>query len=347
MSSPADTLVCVTGASGYIASHVVRVLLERGHRVRGTVRDASDPRRIDHLRRIAERADAADRLELVEADLLRDGSFDAAVEGARWVAHMAAVVRFSAKDPAEIVDPALEGTKNVLGSIARASVERVVMTSSVAAVSDDVRPESYVFTDEDWNESADRNKSPYHYAKTESERAAWDWAERQGDAGPSLVCINPAFVFGPLYVSGHRRSSPAVLRDLMSGAFPAIPNFMPTLVDVRDVAEGHVRALEDESAKGRYIMANETLSIPEIAEMVRPEFPRAKIPRFVAPAPFWYAVALVEKRLSWAFLKRNLNVAKQYDGTRITKELGVSYRPVRTTVLDTAQSFYDVKALRT
>ena len=142
--------------------------------MRGTVRDLSDPRRTEHMRKIADDAGAGDRLELFEADLMVPGAFDDVIAGCRFVCHMAASVRLSAKDnQRDIVDPAVDGTKSVLESAAAAgTVTRVVMTSSIAAVADDGKPDDYVFTEDDWNVSADVKRDPYPLAKVLSERAA-------------------------------------------------------------------------------------------------------------------------------------------------------------------------------
>ena len=170
MSAPPDRsdLICVTGASGYIGTHVVRALIERGYRVRATVRDPSDAAKTAHLRSLG------DRVEVVAGDLMTPGSFDDAVRHCRYVVHAASPVMLNADDPErDIIGPAVAGTHNVLEAVVRAgTVERVVQTSSVAAVYDLDRPESYRFTEADWNASADVASLPYPVSKTRAERAA-------------------------------------------------------------------------------------------------------------------------------------------------------------------------------
>ncbi|MCI06903.1 cinnamoyl-CoA reductase 1-like, partial [Trifolium medium] len=155
MSSNAGKLVCVTGASGYIASWIVRFLLHRGYTVKATVRDPNDPKKIEHLLKLD---GAKDRLKLFKANLLEEGSFDSVVEGCQGVFHTASPFYHDVKDPqAELIDPALKGTLNVLNSCAKsASLKRVVLTSSIAAVAYNGKPRTPdVVVDETWFTDAD------------------------------------------------------------------------------------------------------------------------------------------------------------------------------------------------
>ena len=169
-------LVCVTGASGYVGTHVVKELLQRGYPVRAAVRDAQDKNKTAHLRALA---GADERLELASADLLVPDSHDPVVQGCPLVCHAAASVRMTAKNPQrDIVDPAVQGTRHVLESVVRAGhARRVVLTSSVAAIEDHSSPQGHRFTEDQWNDSATLEGSPYPLAKTLSERAAWDLVE--------------------------------------------------------------------------------------------------------------------------------------------------------------------------
>jgi len=285
----------------------------------------------------------------VQADLLQDGDFDAVMEGARFVCHLAAMVRLGAKDPQrEIVDPAVNGTRNVFSAARKSgTVQRVVMTSSIAAVTDEHRPKAHVYTEADWNDSATLQSAPYHLAKTKSERAAWSFVRSLPSEGAfDLVTLNPTVVFGPVYISGHRRSSPSMLRELMVGAWPMVPDIRINVVDVRDVALAHVHAIANPRASGRYILAHADVSFQDLCAIVRDAYPHAKVPRFRAPNFAVYAIALFEKRLTWAFLRKALGTMRPIDGSKITHELGIRYRDPRKTILDTAQSFYDVGAVK-
>ena len=332
-------LVCVTGASGYIGSHVVRELLARGYRVRATVRDASDERKVAHLRELAEGAEHP--LEIVSADIMVDGCFDEPFADCEYICHVAASVRLTAKDPQrEIVDVAVRGTENALQAAARAgTVKRFVLTSSVAAIFDvEARP-GHVYTEDDWNRDATLTHGPYPLAKTTSERRAWAFAE---DQSFELLAINPAMVIGPVFCEVHTRSSASVVRDLLIGKFPASPRFHVGLVDVRDVARAHAEVMEQPSASGRYLLQTEGMWLSELAALMRAHFPDfKKIPRRTMPDPLMYLVALFDKRLSWSFLRRSLGRANEVDNSKLVKELGLALIPVEQSVIDTCQSFID------
>lgn len=338
-------LVCVTGASGYVGTHVVRELLERGYRVRGTVRDTSQEEKTAHLYRLAE--GSAYPLELVSANLMDEGAFDEAFAGCDYICHVAASVRLTAKDPQrEIVDVALEGTRNALRSAAKAgTVQRFVLTSSVAAVYNIEPRPGYTYTERDWTEDATLEESPYPLAKTQSEQAAWSFVR---DESPSfdLVSINPAYVMGPMYTRGHLRSSPALLRDIFTGKFPMCPQFNFGIVDVRDVADAHVNALEIPEASGRYLLYNEPMWVKDMALAMRKAFPKQKkIPRFNMPNFVMYGVAMFDKRINFSFLRRNLGQINAVDNRKSIAELGITYRPKEQSIVDSCQAMFDCDLL--
>ena len=342
MTTDDKELVCVTGASGYVGTHVVRVLLQRGHAVRGAVRDAGDEKKTAHLRAL-EGAD--EHLELVSADLLVEGSHDDAVAGCPLVCHAAASVRMTAKNPQkDIVDPAVDGTRFVLDSVARqGDARRVVLTSSVAAIEDDDAPQGHCFTEDQWNETATLETSPYPLAKTLSERAAWEFVETlEGDERFELVSICPSYVLGPVLAEVHVRSSPTLIRDLLVRAFPACPQLKINAVDVREVAAAHVEALERPEASGRYILNKQALWLQQMGQMVAPEFPDHRVPTGKLPNFVMYAAGLFDKRVSWGFLRRTLNREITFDGERVTRELGVTYRPMEQTLVDTCRSLLEL-----
>jgi hypothetical protein len=255
-------------------------------------------------------------------------------------------VRLRADDPqAKIVDPAVKGTKNVLASIDRAGVaRRVVMTSSIAAVADERKPLAYAHTEDDWNESPTVEDNPYPLAKVLSERAAWAHHEAlDDDARWGLVTINPTLVLGPVMSKVHGRSSPALIRDLMNGKFPLIPKFYFNMVDVRDVADAHVLALQNADAKGRHILNNRGAWLMELAAIARQAYPDRKTPRRTMPNPLMYAVALFDKRLTWGFLRRNLGAERRMNNRKSIEALGVQYHSVEDTIRATAKSFVDLE----
>ncbi len=351
MNQPAATAhtICVTGASGFIASHVVRELLERGHRVRGTVRDPTDDNKTAHLRAIAEGANAADRLELHRGNLLDEGSFDDAIAGCDVVCHMAAAVILSAADPQrDIVDPSVRGCANVLGSIERAgTVRKVVHTSSVAAVQRYFERTGHVFTEADWNTESTLDGDPYGLAKTQAERAMWTAQDAaKTGAGWSLVTINPSLVLGPIYTKAHCKGSASIIRGLISGSFPALPPIQFCVVDVRDVAAAHAEAVERQDATGRHILSADGRWIRELAATLRRDFPQYKVPSMNMPAPLMYVASLFDKRLPRGMLRRLLNNPVAFDNHHSQHALGIVYRPIDESVGDTVRSMVDSGLVR-
>ena len=334
-----DQRVCVTGASGFLASHVVRELLERGYAVRGTVRNARDSTRTAHLEELARTRPGT--LELVEADLLERGSFDAAVASCDAIFHMASPVVLGSSDPQrEVIDPALKGTHNVFDAVERAEgIRRVVLTSSIAAMRDEDLPVDHLFTEADWNESASIERNAYQLSKTLAERAAWERAE---SLPCDMVALNPTVVLGPAYAEVQARGSLELLMRIVGGKLPALPRLSFSLVDVRDVALAHIAALERPEAQGRHILYNRTLWMSEIADIVRQEFPDRRVPRFRLPDWTVYIGAIFDRRVTWEYLRSHLGVQRHIDNTRARTRLGIEFRPIEETVVDSARSLVEL-----
>src|SRR5436190_3275965 len=259
--------VLVTGASGFIASRIIDQLLAAGYLVRGTVRSLRKDKEHD-LAPLRALAGASDRLDLVEADLVADGSFDSAAAGCEYVMHTASPYVLDTTDPQrDLVDPAVNGTRNVLGACQRAAtVKRMVLTSSMAAITDE--PGSgHVLTESDWNEKSSLERNPYYYSKTLAERAAWQFMDERNRTF-DLVAINPFLVIGPSLVPGLNPSN-QIFVDLLTGTYPGIVSLTWGFVDVRDVAAVHVRAMETPSASGRYICAGETASMRTVVGILK------------------------------------------------------------------------------
>jgi len=265
-----EKLVCVTGASGFIASHLVKVLLDRGYRVRATVRDKNNTEKNKHLTSLP---GANERLHLYSADLLHDGVFDEVVDGVECVFHTASpfFINYSTNAEKELLEPAEKGTSNVLNSVNRAaSVKRVVLTSSMASVLYNFgkRPADHVYTEQDWSDDkAMREKASwYPLSKTLAERKAWEVASQQNRW--SLVVINPTLVVGPLLQKSLNTSSEIIL-DYLNGKKQKISTGSLGLVDVRDVALAHVLAFENPQASGRYVTMTAALPWVDIVAELR------------------------------------------------------------------------------
>ncbi|KAJ4711582.1 Cinnamoyl-CoA reductase 1-like [Melia azedarach] len=266
-------VVCVTGASGFIASRLVKLLLQRGYTVKATVRDPNDPK-TEFLRALD---GAKERLQLFKANLLEDGSFDSAIDGCVGVFHTASPVILSVNDPqAELIDPAVKGTLNVLKSCTKFhSVKRVAVTSSIATLLYNGTPiSSDVVVDETWFSNPDickESKNWYALSKTLAEEAAWRFSkENEID----LVTIHPGFVLGPP-LQPNLNFSVEVILNLINGVqvFPSPYRF----VDVRDVANAHIQAFEAPTANGRYVLVGRVTQRYEVLKLLREDYPTLQL----------------------------------------------------------------------
>lgn len=280
--------VLVTGGSGFIASQTILQLLAAGYRVRTTVRSVARERDVRAMLKVggwpASGSEAGDRLSFSEVDLMSDAGWPAAVAGCEFVLHMASP--FPATVPRhedELILPAREGTLRVLRASRDAGVKRVVLTSSFAAVGYGHAParqtglarggsgasDQAIFTEKDWTDPNGPDVMPYVKSKTLAERAAWDFIGREG-AGLELATVNPVGVFGPVLGSDYATSIILVQR-MMDGALPGLPRMCFGAVDVRDVADLHLRAMTDPAARGERFLAvaGDFFWIVEIAEVLK------------------------------------------------------------------------------
>ena len=335
-TDPSRQPVLVTGATGFIASRIIERLLGAGYPVHGTVRSIAKGKDVELLRALP---GAASRLELFEADLGRSGSFDEAARGCGAAIHTASPYVLNVRNPQrDLVDPAVNGTREVLGACARAgTVTRVVLTSSMAAITDE--PENgRCLTEADWNEKSSLTRNPYYYSKVLAERAAWAFIERETPAF-DLAVINPFAVIGPSLTSGLNTSNELFVR-LLDGAFPAIISMAWGFVDVRDVAEAHLRAMETPLAHGRYLCAGEVLSMRSLVMLLRESgYDGFRLPVRSLDSPFgtWLArlASYLQPPGTGQYLRTHLGRVPLYDTTKIRTELGMTFRPARESVLDT------------
>lgn len=260
--------VCVSGVSGFIGSQIAHDLLSKGYSVHGTVRK-NVPDKTQHLTSHPQ----ASNLKIFEADLLKPETFASALKECEAAIHVASPYKMEVKDPQkELVDPALIGTKGFLESCKAAKgVTKVVLTSSVAAVSDEGRKDGKKFTEDDWNEHSTLKRLPYYYSKTVAEQAAWKWADENKESGIKLVVINPFLVAGSSLVKSLNESA-AFMKDIATGGLPGIMDLTFTYVDVKDVSLAHILAMESDIAEGRYICASQpALSMKETVQVMTEE----------------------------------------------------------------------------
>jgi dihydroflavonol-4-reductase len=339
-SEVADTTVLVTGASGFIAQHTIVALLRAGYRVRGTVRSAAKGERTRETLAAHVAGALGDRLAFVQAELTSDAGWAEAVRGCRFVLHMASPLPAAPpKDENELIIPAREGALRVLRAAVAARVQRVVMTSSVAAVLyGHARDGSRRYDERDWTELSSE-VGAYEKSKTLAERAAWSYLESLPHEQAIEFCtINPGLVLGPLLAAEHSTSGELV-RKLLKRELPGCPDVGWAVVDVRDVAAAHLAAMETAAAAGqRFITAIEHASMLDIAKILAAEFgPRGyRVPTRKVPNAVLRLVSLWDKtaRLALGELGRRQDV----DPARARTVLGWRPHSLRDTVVAMGES---------
>ncbi|WP_208607416.1 NAD-dependent epimerase/dehydratase family protein [Streptomyces curacoi] len=344
--------VLVTGGSGFVGSHLVKRLLERGYRVHTTVRSTADRAKVRPLREMQQAHPG--RLALFEADLLREGSFDAAMTDCRVVFHVASPFLMPEKikdGRRDMVDPSLLGTRNVLAAIERTpTVGRLVFTSTVGAIfgdyADVLAMDGAVLSERHFNTTSTVENNPYHYAKTVAERAAWEAEAAQ--ARWRMVSVNPGLILGPSLTPASDSGSLFLLEELFKGYFfYGAPDFSFTTVDVREAADAHIATAENPDAKGRYIVADRTMtSFHEMSRIIRTRYPRdLRLPR--TALPHWPVRVLGPAfGLTQDYIRKHLGIRFRVDNSRSVGELGITYRPIEQTVLDHYQAWRNQRAAK-
>jgi nucleoside-diphosphate-sugar epimerase len=334
-----EQTVLVTGGSGFLGSWCLVEALQRGYRVRATVRD---PSRSGEVRaNVATQLDPGDRLEVVQADLTSDDGWAAATAGCAYVLHVASPFpEAQPKDPDELIVPARDGALRVLRHALDAGAERIVMTSSVAAVRnsrDGALEGRREMDEEDWSDPTDPAMTPYAKSKTLAERAAWELMEERG-ATERLVTIQPGAIVGPLLGTDRSYSLQAIGR-LLEGGMPGLPRMGFSFIDVRDVAALHVLAMTAPAAGGqRLIAASDFLWFTDVAQILREELgeearkvPTRKIPNFVVRG-----MALLDPGIRT--VASDLGRESRFSIENARSRTGWEPRPVRETIVDCARS---------
>lgn len=333
-----STPALVTGATGYVAGRVIERLLQDGVTVHGTVRDPSKRERLEALTALADASPGS--LVLFAADLTKKGSFAEAMAGCGVVFHVASPFLRGSTDPEnELVKPALEGTRTVLEQASLTpSVTRVVVTSSCVAIYGDcvelADTPNGVFTEDCWNTSSSLTYNAYAYSKTLAEREAWKIAEAQSQW--RLVVVNPSLVMGPGIKIHASSESFNLMKQMGDGTFKSgTPDLRLGVVDVRDLADAHVRAGFVAEAEGRHIICGHCTSMPEMANALKPTYANYPLPNRVIPKfLLWVIGPFVNASLTRKFVSRNLGYPWKADTSKSREALGVSYRPLAETMTD-------------
>ena len=332
--------VLLTGISGFVGGHVALALLAAGYQVRGSVRNLQ---KADKVRATLQKAGAdISRLEFVALDLEKDDGWIGAMQGVRFLQHTASpFVLQMPKDRMELIRPAVAGTERALMRALGADVERVVFTSSMAAIAyGHGKSRTAPFTANDWTNLEGTGVNAYIESKTRAERRAWEIMRAEGRDG-SLVSINPSAILGPL-LDEDPGTSATVIQRLMNGSIPAAPRIPLALVDVRDVAAAHVAAMTAANAGGhRFPMGESTLFLNEIAAILRDAFPdRArKIPRFEIPD--WLVRIYARFDSDVRSNIDELGTAKRLDSSAAMRLIDRKLIPAREAVIATVKSLIE------
>lgn len=330
--------VLVTGGSGFIGSHCILQLLEQGHEVRTTVRNLGKEPEVRAMLK-AGGAEPGARLAFFAADLMKDEGWAEAVKGCDYVLHVASP--FPPGIPQhedELIVPARDGALRLLRAARDAGVQRVVLTSSFAAIGYGHAPRGKPFDETDWTNPETPGLAAYTKSKTIAERAAWDFIAKEGN-GLELAVVNPVGVLGPVLGADYSTSIQIVKR-MMDGAMPGSPKLSFGLVDVRDVADLHLRAMTDPAANGERFLAisGDYVWMRDVARVLKERLGEkaAKVPS--RQLPNWLVRLAARRAPELKLLLPELGKEKHATGEKAKRLLGWSPRTPEDSIVDTAES---------
>ena len=330
-------LILVTGASGFVGKWCVVKLLEKGYRVRGTIRSEAKANQVRQTVTREVGADAAARLELVQADILNEAGWDTAMAGVDAVMHVATAIRGDEpKDQSLVIRPALEGTMRVLNHVHAAGIKRVILTSSIATVGYGHGQTSGTRTyDETHFTNLDNMRWTWAYCigKTKAEQAAWAFAKANG---LELTTIHPGAIIGPA-LDDDASISVGMVSGLLDKSTPALPSNGFSIIDVRDVADMHIAALEHpESIGGRYLATAEYMPFPEVARIVQELYPDREVVQRTVPDWIIRLVAMFGGPARQII--NDIGNVKIFDGSKGEAMMGHKYITARQSIPDTAET---------
>ncbi|MRX44542.1 SDR family oxidoreductase [Agromyces kandeliae] len=338
--------ILVTGGTGFVGVSCIIRLLADGARVRTTVRDLA---RADELRALVRLGGTdPDGIEVVAADLLDDAGWPAAVDGVTHVLHVASPfpVR-QPKDEDELIAPAREGVLRVLRAARDAGVRRVVQTSSFAAIGYGRPNPGRPYTEEDWTDPDGPGVTPYIRSKTLAERAAWEFVDREG-GGLELATVNPVGIFGPA-IGTDLSTSLELLRQLLDGDYPVVPNGSASAVDVRDVAELHVLAMRHPDAAGERFLAvsGDAITYLDLSRFLRDRLGERARRAPTRVIPDWVVKAGAPFSRDLRQMASELGRRGDASHEKATRMLGWTPRSREDAILASAQSLLDLGLVRT
>ena len=330
--------VLVTGGTGFIGLHCLQQLLDKGYKVRTTIR--SESRKQEVLEAMKKHSSNCENLEFYIADLLKDDGWKEAVEGSKYVLHVASPFFLGEPENEDVfIKPAVEGTLRVLKACADADVQKVVLTSSFAAVGYGHPREKEVYTEEDWS-SVDGEISAYAKSKTLAEKAAWEFVENLEEPKRfDLTVINPVAVTGPMLTSDIGSSNDFLLK-LISGSMPACPKIHMGYIDVRDVAKAHIFSMTEEKTNGERIIVSENeMFFAEVGKTLNEagfkKSPTKELPNFLVKIMSFFVGEL--KTLLSALDRKG-----DIDKTKAERFFNWEYISTEQSVTETAQQLQDM-----
>jgi dihydroflavonol-4-reductase len=327
--------VLVTGGSGYLAGWCIIGLLERGYRVRTTVRNPSRERDVHSA--VESQVGQGAHLTVHQADLMSDEHWDNVIEGCDYVLHVASPFPpKQPKDPDDLIVPAREGTLRVLGTALDHGVKRIVVTSSIAAVRLAKGAEAKVLDENDWTDPNDESLTPYVRSKTIAELAAWDLVKERG-AEDRLAVVNPGAIIGPVLHDDPSYSLQAIQRLLDGG--PGVPRLGFSFVDVRDVADLEIRAMTAPEGGGqRFIAVTEFMWMADAGKVLRERLgdEASKVPTRTVPDLLVRGLSLFDPGIR--SVVSGLGKKQELSSAKAQSTLGWSPRPVEDSITETAES---------
>jgi len=329
--------ILVTGGAGFIGSWIVKTLVEQGNTVRVSVRNKSKTAKYQHILDL-EKTNTG-KVELWQANLITPNGFDEVAKGCDSIIHVASPFTLDTKNPQEnLINPALKGTQNVLNAATKSgTVKRVIVTASCATIygdNVDMKNKNITeFTEDINNTTSSLTHNPYSYSKVLAEQEA-NKIHAEQDSW-SLAFINPAFVMGPAFSKDSNSGSITFMKDILSGKYKSgAPELHFGFVDVRDVAQAHILALENEKAQGRHLICGESMDMISFTKIIEANFPKQfKLPKTKAPKFLMMLLAPVFG-VTRKFVKLNVGYPVKFSNKKSIRELGMKYIPIEKSIVD-------------
>jgi dihydroflavonol-4-reductase len=334
--------ILITGASGFVALHTIIQTLQQGYAVRATLRNPAREAEVRGI--VAKYVDAKDNLEFVSADLMKDSGWDTAMRGCEYVLHVASPFPlFEPKHEDELIIPAVQGTQRVLRAAHNANIKRVVIVSSVAAVSSGHNGENRTFDENDWS-IIENNIGAYAKSKTLAEREAWKFINGVENVNKmEMAAINPPLILGPM-LDKQTHTSVELIRVFLRGEVPGVAKLKMAIVDVRDVASALLLAMVTPEAAGqRFVIPSATMWYKDIADILRQQYASRgykKIPSIQFPSFAVRILALFDKKI--AVVVRDLNWDYDISNEKVKRILKWTPRSKEEAILSMAKSLIEL-----